>query len=397
MSPEEIARYRAETGGTPHVLHFNNAGASLMPDNVFEAVSTHLQREREIGGYEARDEAADRIKAFYAETAALIGAKPTEIAYIENATRAWDMAFYSLPLSEGDTILTARSEYSSNYMAYLQLAKRKGVNIRVVPDDNEGQVDVAQLERLIDRTTKLISITHIPTHGGLVNPARDIGRIARNHGITYLLDACQSIGQLDVNVDDIGCDILSATGRKFLRGPRGTGFLYMKQSLADSLEPVFVDLHSADWITEDTYRLADGAQRFENWECYYAGKLGLAQAIRYARSIGLKRIESRVLGLAKTLRENLSGIRGIEVTDVGHEKCAIVTFRHANISADAIHQTLRGIAINVSVSRSNSQRLDLPARGIDTLVRASVHYYNTQEEITRFCEAVAALPAAIQG
>lgn len=391
MTPQQVEKFRADTRGCNEVLHFNNAGSSLPPDCVHDAVVAHLERERLIGGYEAEAEASDRLREFYSEAAALIGAAPDEIAFIENATRAWDMAFYSLPLKEGDTILTARAEYSSNYLAYLQLAKRNGVRIRVIPDDGAGQVDTEQLRRMIDGKTKLISITHIPTHGGLINPAAEIGRVARDHGILYLLDACQSVGQLDVNVAEIGCDMLSATGRKFLRGPRGTGFLYMRRDLANSLEPVFVDLHSAAWTSENSYELVPGAQRFENWECYYAGKLGLAAALRYARTIGISNIETRVRKLAACLREQLAEIPGVTITDTGENKSAIVTFSKAGQAPDTIRAALRRQAINVSVSTGAYSRLDLLSRGYDHVVRASLHYYNTEEEIARFCRAVAAL------
>lgn len=391
MTPDEIARYRAETRGTAHVLHFNNAGSSLVPDCVHDAVVQHLERERLIGGYEAKDEAADRLEGFYTEAAALIGAAPDEIAFIENATRAWDMAFYSLPLGEGDTILTAKAEYSSNYLAYLQLAKRKGVRIRVVPDDATGQLDVRALRGMIDASTRLISVTHIPTHGGLINPAAEIGRVAKDHGILYLLDACQSVGQLAVDVGEIGCDMLSATGRKFLRGPRGTGFLYVRRDLANGMEPVFVDLHAADWTGENTYELAPGARRFENWECYYAGKLGLAEAIRHARAIGLQRIEARVRNLAETLRAQLSAIPGITITDTGAEKSAIVTFSNHGVDADHVGATLRRQSINVSISSGAGARFDLLPRGFEHVVRASVHYFNTEDEIQRLVAAVSAV------
>ncbi|MFT3988144.1 aminotransferase class V-fold PLP-dependent enzyme [Aestuariivirga sp.] len=388
MTPEDIARYRAETQGVKHVLHFNNAGSSLTPDPVHNTVVAHLERERQIGGYEAKDEAASRMQAFYSEASGLIGAAPDEIAYVENATRAWDMAFYSLPLKEGDVILTAQAEYSSNYLAYLQMAKRKGVVIEVVPDDNQGQLDVAALKRMITARTRLISITHIPTHGGLINPAAEIGKVARSAGVPFLLDACQSVGQLDVNVEEIGCDMLSATGRKFLRGPRGTGFLYVKRELANRLEPVFVDLHSADWPEDNEYTLAPGALRFENWECYYAGKLGLAEAIRYARSIGLKEIEQRVLGLAKLLREELSKLRGVTLTDTGTRQSGIVTFVKQGHAAETIKMALRAQGINVSVSSGDRARFDLLKRGYHDVVRASVHYYNTEDEIARFIRAI---------
>lgn len=391
MTPDEIARCRAETAGCAHVLHFNNAGASLVPDIVHKAVTGHLERERLTGPYEAHAAAAKEIDSFYTEIAGMLGAGPDEIAYVENATRAWDMAFYSLPLREGDTILTARAEYSSNYLAFLQMAKRKGVTVGIAPDDSSGQVDVDALERMIDKTTKLIAITHVPTQGGLVNPAAEVGRVARRHGILYLLDACQSAGQMPLDVNEIGCDMLSATGRKFLRGPRGTGFLYVKKALADTLEPVFVDLHSADWIDENQYRFVEGAKRFENWECYYAGKLGLAEAVHYARAIGLDRIEKRNTALAAQLRSELSKLSSVKVADQGSRKCAIVTFSKDGLSADAIKQKLLAQAINVSVSQGIYARLDLPHRGFPALVRASVHYYNTEEEVERFVKAVAEL------
>jgi selenocysteine lyase/cysteine desulfurase len=171
----------------------------------------------------------------------------------------------------------------------------------------------------------------------------------------------------------------------------------MRRELADRLEPVFIDLHSADWIDETTYRFVDGARRFENWECFYAGKLGLAEAVRYARFIGLKRIESRVRALGAELRQRLAAIDGIEVADVGSDKCAIVTFRSKVMAAEDIRMALRLEKINVSVSSSQSQRLDLPARGIDTLVRASPHYYNTVEDIERLCSAVSAITSGRHG
>ncbi len=385
----DIAAVRADTPACKAVIHFNNAGASLMPSPVYSALTGHLALERDIGGYEAAARAAPALEAFYTEFAALLGCDPSEIAYVENATRGWDMAFYALPLGAGDRILTHGSEYASNYLAFLQQARRRDLHIDVVPSDATGQIDVAAMEAMIGPRTRLVAITYVPSQSGLVNPAEAVGAVARRHGLFYLLDACQSAGQIDLNVGRIGCHILSGTGRKFLRGPRGTGFLYVARDLIDRLDPPFIDLHSAEWTGPHTYVLADGARRFENWEQNVAGKIGLAAAVSYARRIGLPAIEARVTALAATLRELLSAIPGITVHDPGARKCGIVTLLSDRETPEVMLPRLRAMGINTSVTPATYAQLDLKPRGLTSLLRASVHYYNTEDEAARFCAAVA--------
>jgi len=384
----DIDRIRAETPACREVLHFNNAGASLMPAPVVAALRNVLNDEIALGGYEAERRAGADLEAFYTEFAALLNADPDEIAYVENATRAWDMAFYGIDLGPGDRVITHGSEYVSNYLGLLQQARRRGFEIDLVPSDATGQIDVGALDRMICSRTKLIAITHVPTQGGLINPAEAVGRVAKAHGVLYMLDACQSVGQIEVDVARIGCDVLSGTGRKFLRGPRGTGFLYVRRAVLDRIDPPFVDLRSADWTGPDSYEMAPGARRFENWESFVAGRVGLMAAVRYARQIGMRDIEARVTDLAARLRKELGVLKGVTLHDQGARTCGIVTLRKQGHDPADMAAQLRAQGIHVSVSSVSSARLDLGPRGLDTLLRASVHYFNTKEEISRFAGAV---------
>lgn len=387
----DLQRLRAETPGCRHVTHFNNAGSSLPPQPVLDVLIGHLQMEGMIGGYEASAQAAGQQEAVYRSIARLINCHPDEIALIENATRAWDMAFYSLRFQPGDRILTSIAEYASNYIAFLQIARRQGVEIVAVPNDEHGQISVAALRDLIDERVKLIAITHVPTNGGLIQPAAAVGAVAREHGIPYLLDACQSVGQLQVDVAAIGCDFLSATGRKYLRGPRGTGFLYVRRAWLDRLEPPFLDLHAATWVAPDRYEMLPDAKRFENWERSVAGILGLGAAVDYALAVGMPAIETDLRRKAAILRQKLAAIAGVAVRDIGEAQGGIVTFTKDGVTSAEIKAALAQAKINVSVSGRSSTYLDMTARHLSDVVRASVHYFNTEEEIDRLAQAVGAI------
>lgn len=384
----DLARARQDTPGCEKVLHFNNAGASLTPRPVLEAAINYLRLEAEMGGYEAADFSRETVERVYDSIGALIGCDRNEVAVIENATRAWNMAFYSIPFKAGDRILTAKVEYASNYIALLQVARRTGAMIEIIPNDESGQVSVEALQNMLDERVKLIAITHVPTNGGLVNPAAEIGRVAQEAGVLYLLDACQSVGQMPINVETIGCDMLSVTGRKFLRGPRGTGFLYVRREVIEQLEPPFLDLHSASWPAPDRFEIRPDARRFENWETNYAAKIGLGVAVDYALSWGLDNIGARVAKLAEKLRATLSDIPGVEVRDLGRDKCGIVTFTIEGHPAGDVRRQLAERKINVSISTVGSTRLDMEERGLPEVVRASVHYYNSESEVERFGEAI---------
>lgn len=388
MSTIDIEKIRAETPGCENVLHFNNAGSSLMAAPVFNSVIEHLKLEQKIGGYEAHAQSVDDVQSFYSEFATLLNASSHEIAFVENATRAWDMAFYSLPLQPGDRILTHESEYVSNYLALLQQAERRNLHIDLVPSDEHGQIDLGELQNLITDRTRVIALTHIPTQGGLINPAEAVGKIAKQAGLIYLLDACQSAGQIELDVEILQCDLLSGTGRKFLRGPRGTGFLYVRKQILDELDPPFVDLHSATWTQDDGFDFQPNATRFENWESFYAGRIGLMHAAKYVNQLGIHAIENRVMQLGASLRTGLNALSRVKTLDVGKRQCGIVTFMKEGVTANEMKDYLASKGMNVSVTSFTSARLDFSRRNLGDITRASVHYFNTDEEIARFVEAV---------
>jgi cysteine desulfurase / selenocysteine lyase len=387
----DIQAVRDETPGCRQCIHFNNAGASLMPRRVVETVVEHLKLEERIGGYEAADAERERIAGAYRSCACLINCEPDEIALLENATRAWDAAFYAIPFSAGDRIVTGRAEYCSNYMAFLQVARMVGAEIVVIGDDEHGQINLDELRAKIDERVKLISLTHVPTSGGLVNPAAEVGQVARDANVLYLLDATQSVGQMPIDIAAIGCDFLAATGRKFIRGPRGTGFLYIARDRVADLHPAVVEVGGAEWTARDAYTLKDDARRFETWDVSYALQLGLGRAIDYALELGVPATWERVRSLAESLRRALAEIDGVTIHDLGATRCGIVTFSADAVESDRLKQALRGQAINVEVADPNDTRLDFEARHLKSIIRASVHYFNTDEEIDRFRAAVETL------
>ena len=388
--PIDIDAVRTDTPATADVIHFNNAGAALQPAPVVDAVVDHLRLEERLGGYEAGDAASDAKDDTYAAAAELLGCQADEIAMTTGASEAWWRAFQSVPLQPGDRVLACRAEYNANAFALIQ-ARESGVEVELVPDDDTGQIDLAALEQMLDDRVRLVTLTHIPTSGGLVNPAAEVGAMAKAHGAWYLLDACQSAGQRPLDVEELQCDFLAFTGRKFLRGPRGTGALYVRGSVLDQLaDPTFIDSHSADWVADDAYELHPGAERYELFESPVAARVGLGVAIRYALDLGLDAIAQRTTHLGETLRQRVLSTGGV-VHDQGTDRCGIVVFSVPGIDPAAAVAALRRRRIHTSLAQSRTAMPDLGARGIPTAIRASVHYYNTDDEIDAFIAALGEL------
>lgn len=387
----DVDQVRADTLGINQSTHLLACGSALMPKSVVDAVVSHTQLEAEIGGYEAQARQSDLLDRVYRSVAGHIGASPREIALMENATAAWCHAFYSLPLKPGSRILTCEAEYAANYVAFLQRAKRDDLKIEVVPSDESGALDLTALAGAMDDDVGIVAITWVPTNGGLVNPAAEVGQIAKAHGVPYLLDACQAAGQMQIDVEELGCDFLSATGRKYLRGPRGTGFLFVKDTWLDTLEPAMIDHFGAPWVARDRYELRDDARRFETWENSYALRAGLGAAIDYADQIGIDQIQDRVSLLADETRQALSEVTSVKVRDLGQAPCGIVSFSIDGCEPQPIVQQMAASGYAIGVSSPSSTRLDSERRNLPTLLRIAPHYYNTEAEVRGAVECLASL------
>ena len=388
LSETDVEQLRRETPGTAHLIHFNNAGASLPTTPVLDAITEYLQQEAILGGYEAEAQYQKEIERTYSLIAELINAQPEEITLVENASNAWCIAFHGIGLQPGDEVLISEFEYVTNMIGYLYGEQHYGIRLKVIPNDEKGNFSIAKLHEAISSRTKLIAITHVASSTGGVLPVEEIGAIAAEHNILYLVDACQSVGQIPVDVEQIKCDFLSVTGRKYLRAPRGTGFLYVRKTSQDRLIPMFIDGHATTFINDLSYTLRSDAKRFEFYEKNRALTLGLSKAVEYALNIGIERIWTRIDYLATCLRQELKAIDNITVHDTGDLQCGIVTFTVYGYESKDIKAHLAQHHINVSVAMDRSTLLFMHKHQLGDVVRASVHYYNTVKEIETFMKVL---------
>jgi selenocysteine lyase/cysteine desulfurase len=354
-----------------------------MPQPVLDAMQEHLELEVEIGGYEASDSRATRIAHVYEDVGALVNSPARNIAIVANATAAFIQAMSSFDFKRGDIIVTTRADYTSYQITYLSLAQRLGIVVKHASDLPEGGVDPQSVRELAsDPRCRLVHVSWVPTHSGLVQDVESVGTICEEIGVPYLVDACQAVGQMPIDVGKLKCDYLSATARKFLRGPRGIGFLYASdRALARGDHPLFVDMRGATWTAPDRYEIAPTAMRYEDWEFPYALVLGLGAAVRYANKVGATVAKERAFRLAALLREALRNMDGAQVLDRGSVQCAIVTAAFNNRDATEIVRELRKHSINTAATLKWYGLLDLGERGVESAVRISPHYYNTDEEV----------------
>jgi cysteine desulfurase / selenocysteine lyase len=388
----DLAAVRADTPGAMDHVFLDSAGSSLPPAPVLDEVLGHLRREAEIGGYRAANERHGDLEEGYSVVARLLGCRPEEVAFTDSATRSWLTVLDAIPLSAGDRVLVTEVEYAANAIALLRRAEETGASIETVPSDASGALSLDALHDLLDERVKLVSLVHVPTNSGLVNPVREVVEAAHRVGALVLLDACQSVGQLPIDVTELGVDLLSATGRKWLRGPRGTGILVVRSAIAHRLRPRLVDLHGGKWQTPTTYKLREDARVYELWENGIAERLGLIAAARYALDLGMDQIAASVGERAAAIRDGLSELPGVRVRDLGEQRCGLVSFTVDGIDGARVRDELVARGITLTASFTSSTLLDMTHRGLESVVRASPHYFVAPEQIEEFLRAVSKLP-----
>lgn len=381
------------TPGCASVAHLNNAGAALPTEATLAAEIDHLRLEAQIGGYEAATVVAERLAAVRAGAAQLIGAQDDEVVLTGSDTQGWARALWGFALgggvAEGHRMLIDRIAYDSHYMALLQVAEHWGATIEVVPSQNDGTVDLDALSAVVSSgPVALCTTTHVGTHRGLVNPVEEMGVICRGAGVPFFVDACQSAGQIPLDVETVGCDVLTATGRKWLRGPRGTGFLYVRRDLAERMVPPGVGGDGAVWLDADRLEYRPGTARFVEFEIPVAAHLGLGTAIEHAATLGIDIISERVAGLAGQLRGLLRATDSVSEHDGSGRQAGIVSFTVEGVEPLAVKGAAAAAGVNVSVTEAPAARLDMGGHRPTTTVRASPHYYNTDEELTALVEVL---------
>jgi cysteine desulfurase / selenocysteine lyase len=383
-----IAALRAATPGVNHVAHFNHAGASLCAQSTLDTISQHLQLEAQEGALEAAAMVTQLLQTLRTNTAKLLNCASSEVAFTSSAAASWGYAFAALPsLKSGDRILVSRHEWGGNVANIYAAARRVDASVEVIPCQADGQICVSALTAMLDERVKLVTLTWLPANGGLINPAAAIGRVCRAAGVPLFIDAGQALGQIDVDVQAMPCDVLSGAGRKYLRGPRGTGILYVRKEFLARLQPAFLDVLSAPWQA-DNFFLRDDTRRFETGETSVALMLGLGEAVRTALDIGVEPIRQQISALAQSLRVHLSATRGVSVLDLGEQKSGLVGFNIYGMSAENVRAALRAQRINVAANMAAYTPLDMRARGLSSVVRASVSYLNSEDDIAQLMAAI---------
>lgn len=371
--------------------YLNNAGAALMSEKTYNIIMSHMKLEMELGAYQAAQSVKSEIEQFYLNAAKLINANSVdEIAFMDSASRGWNMAIYGLRMSAKDTIITLSSEFGTNLITIFDKAKKANANVKILNCDINGDFSLNELEECLKKGAKFIAISHVVAHGSIINPVEEIGKLAKQYGCTYIVDGCQAVGQIPVNIDMLNCDAYITTGRKWLRGPRGTGFLYINKMA--EIDTTQLDLASADLIFDKDLNISDiqirnDAKRFELWERSIANVLGLSNAIQesFFHDSMLNNMRNHVNLIRSEIIDNRN------FTLIGKEKSEslIIGFYLNNPEKESIvERSFKDVDISISTMHDWDCPLHFPKNGATKIFRIAPHYYTDEDTIQLTCKAI---------
>ena len=387
---------RTEPFAVGQPIFLNSAGSSLPDPSVRDVVQEQLRIEFTKGGYAAANEAEPDIERFYNSAAALIGGSAEGIAYVDSGTRAWNSIMYAVPgLGPGKQIITARSEFGSNLVSLAHLASLTGASVDLVEVDANGRIQLEHLLSMVSERTALVALSMVNAHAGTVNDLAGVGQALKEIApdVTFVVDGCQAAGQIPIDVTALGASALTVTGRKWLRGPRGSGFLYVDPQELHRFRPTAFDQTIAGLQTPGTFphtdlSIRDDARRFEMWERSHATMLGLGQAIDVTMALGVDAIQERIAALASALRIGIASIPGLDVLESADERSGIVGVSRSSGSVWEIVSALKETGFEVGAMPRWEAPPAFGGRTDKSVLRLSPHIFNTSEEIQQALDAL---------
>ncbi|KXB00446.1 cysteine desulfurase [candidate division MSBL1 archaeon SCGC-AAA261C02] len=374
------------------IIYLDNAATTPTPRPVIDAMLEYFQEyNANIGRglHRSAKRATEEFEAARGKIAETIGAKPGEIAYTKNATEALNMVANGLNLKKGDKVIATILEHHSNLVPWQRLERTRGIELEVVREAPDCVIDPAAIEDAVDDRTRLITMPHVSNALGTIQPVREVGEIAEEHDVLFSIDAAQAVGHMPIDVSEINCDFLAAPGHKGLMGPQGTGFLYVREDRQEELEPLLLGGGIVQTVTEHKCGLVEPPQVFDAGTPNIPGIIGLGKAAEYVLEIGLEEIEKREQKLTQEMLK-ISEIDSIEVYGPKNpeDRGGVVSF---NLSGMDPHEASSILDEVANIATRSGHHCAMPVMshlGIDGTVRASIHYYNTEDEVEKFVKTI---------
>lgn len=374
-------------------MYFNNAGAGLMSKGTYETLTNHMEIEMNVGAYKAAAIKSDAVNNFYLLAAKLLNAgSKDEIAFIDSASRGWNLIIYGLDIKESDVIVTLSSEYGTNLLTIYDIAKRTHCGIKVIQCDNEGNFSLDDVDQALQSGGTILAVSHVAAQGSIVNPVVELGILAQKYDAIYIVDGCQAVGQIKVDVQQINCCAYVTAGRKWLRGPRGTGILYVRRNAP--IRTPQIDLASADLVFDELgtvvdVKVRDDAKQFELWEKSTSSLLGLANAIQEYMDYGIDTAEQEICAKANYIRSFVVSNQHLALVGSENSSTGVVGFYIKDPKQEKkVKELIEKENFIISYVCDWDCPTFFPQNGVQYIFRISPHYYTSNDDIQAICNLI---------